>query len=226
MDSRFFGGAFATAVFLAGCSNSNQAPLRPAVPTTAPTTAPTAAPSTAPTTSPTGAPTATPSPNATPQVVHVGFTHATSNDPTFGEIAFYSNGSGPAAIINAKAGSKVVFLNDGSGVPHTASGLGSTGFPASFDNSNGPNPAGNTIDGGTTWSSGNLDPGATSGVFTVGPPGIYYFGCAYHYPFSPSMRDVIVSRNRLASNPSERRAGAFSPGATLIPSPRFADKSQ
>jgi plastocyanin len=84
-------------------------------------------------------------------------------------------------------------MNDGSGAPHTASGLGSSGFPAGFDNTSGATASGTTIDGGLTWSTGTLTAGQTSSAFTVGPAGDYYFGCFYHYN-SDNMEDVIVSQ--------------------------------
>jgi plastocyanin len=92
----------------------------------------------------------------------------------------------------------VVFLNDSNPQsPHTASGLGSS-FPAQFDNKSGFTQSGSTIDGSLTWSTGTLNPGQMSQNFTVGPPGVYYFGCNYHYigipsPSNGSMGDVIVS---------------------------------
>jgi plastocyanin len=128
--------------------------------------------------------------------VRVGFGHATTDDPTFGDVSFYSTGTSstsPANVVTIVHGSQITFTNDGSGVPHTASGLGTGGFPASFDNTGGTTQTGTTIDGSLTWSTGTLQPGATSIAFTVGPPADYYFGCFYHYN-SNQMRDVIVSQ--------------------------------
>ena len=160
-------------------------------PTASVTPTPTPTASVTPTPTPTAS--VTPTPTAQPQVVHVGFTHTATTDPTYGPIAFYAPNGGSAAIITVKAGSQLVFTNDGGGPPHTASGLGSSGFPGHFDNTNGAVAFGSTVDGGTTWSSGNLNSGQTSSVFTVGPAGSYYFGCAYHYDTN-GMRDVIVSQ--------------------------------
>jgi len=158
------------------------------------TPTPTGAASATPTPSPTIKPTATPtaSPTAQPQVIHVGFQHTATTDPTFGMIAFYSPGAGAAAIITVVHGSQVVFLNDGAGVPHTGSGLGTGPFPAGFDNTSGTTQSGTTIDGSLTWSTGTLTPGSMSQVFTVGAPGDYFFGCFFHY-VSNGMRDVLVS---------------------------------
>ena len=183
---------------LTACSGSSS-PVSPVhggyrVPTNPPTNAPTNAPTNSPTNTPTNSPTASPTPvqSAQPQVVHVGFNHTQTTDPTFGAVAFYSPNSGSAAVVRVAANSQVVFLNDGSGAPHTASGLGSGGFPSSFDNSSGATASGTTINSGTTWSTGTLNPGQQSSAFSV-PAGTYYFGCFYHYD-SSQMRDVIVSQ--------------------------------
>jgi plastocyanin len=139
-------------------------------------------------------------PTAAPQVIHVGFELAEHTDVQFGPVYFYSTIlNNMAQVIRVPHGSKVVFLNDDpSGTPHTASGLGSNGFPMQFDNSSGFNQHGTTIDSSTTWSTGTLTHGQMSQVFTVGPAGNYYFGCAFHYLTVPtasnnSMGDVIVS---------------------------------
>jgi plastocyanin len=127
--------------------------------------------------------------------VHIGFNHLATADPTFGNVAYYTTATGasaPAAVIDVASGSSLVFENDASQPNHTASGLGTTGFPAAFDNTGGTTPTGTAVDGGTTWSTGTLAGGATSAAFTIGPPGNYYFGCFYHY-VDAGMRDVIVS---------------------------------
>ncbi len=128
-----------------------------------------------------------------PILIHMGFKHTAETSPKYGPIAFYAPNAGITKVITEKAGALVAFLNDDT-TRHTASGLGSSGFPASFDNTGGLTPTGNTIDGGTTWSSGSVNPNATSKSFTVGPKGVYYFGCYYHYRVSPSMRDVLISK--------------------------------
>lgn len=124
--------------------------------------------------------------------IHVGFSHAALPTSPYGPLAFYAPNTGATHYFKVKAGSKVKFLNDDK-TRHTASGLGIGGFPTSFDNTSGLNPVGTTINSGLTWSSGSLNPGASSKTFTVGPAAVYYFGCYYHYRVNPSMRDVIVS---------------------------------
>jgi len=173
------------ASMLAACSGGGSSPSAPIGTHTAAPTAP-----------PTATPTPVASATAQPQVIRVGFGHPAVTDATYGMVQFYSTGSTATSasnVIDIAHGSQVVFLNDGSGVPHTASGLGSSGFPGSFDNTGGATQTGTTIDGGTTWSTGSLNPGSTSAAFTIGPAGVYYFGCFYHYN-SDAMRDVIVSQ--------------------------------
>jgi plastocyanin len=197
---RLAAAAWLTAAGLAGCydSTSNRvlavassSPIPP--PTMTPTPKPTRTPP--PTPTPSGP---TPTPTAQPQVVHIAFAFGETTDPTYGPVYFYSPNGKSAAVVKVKSGSQLVFQNDESGsTQHTASGLG-TKFPPSFDNSSGFTQSGTTIDGGTTWSTGTLNPGQLSQVFTIGPPGVYYFGCAFHY-FQPpnasngSMGDVLVS---------------------------------
>jgi plastocyanin len=165
-----------------------------ALPTLSPSAPATGVPSTAPSVAPSVAPT------AQPQQIHVGFNHAETTDPTFGPVYFYSTAaSGPAQVIRVAVGSQLVFVNDDpSGVAHTASGFGSGGFPASFDNGSRFTRAGAAVDGGTTWSTGSLSSGQSSQVLTVPAAGTYYFGCGYHYTTVPtstngSMGDVLVA---------------------------------
>ena len=192
--------AWCTAAALAGCygSTSNhlvamQSPP-PGTSTPTPTPKPTQTP--VPTPTPTGP---TPTPTAQPQVIHIGFELAEHTDPKYGPVYFYSlTLDKQANVIMVKSGSQIVFLNDGTpATQHTGSGLG-TSFPPSFDNSSGFTQSGSVIDGSTTWSTGTLNPGQMSQVFTVGAKGVYYFGCAYHYfqpptPSNGSMGDVLVS---------------------------------
>jgi hypothetical protein len=216
--------AFTCGAALAACYTSTSNPVAPAKPTPTssvkpsptptqtgsprptPTPTPTTRP-TGPTPTPTPIPTGpTPTPTATataqPQVVHIGFELLENTDPTFGPVWYYSATPGNQAnVVHVVHGSQLVFLNDGSNPssPHTAAGFGSTGFPPSFDNKNRFVQFGSVIDSSLTWSTGQLNPGQMSQVFTVGPPGNYFFGCGFHYSTPPtktnqSMGDVIVSQ--------------------------------
>jgi hypothetical protein len=214
---------FACGTALAACYTSTSNPVAPSKPTPTssgsarptatptpgqtPTPVPTPSPRPTPTpTGPTPTPSATPVPTATPtaqpQVVHIGFELAENTDPKFGPVWFYSPTlDNKANVVVVMHGSKLVFLNDGSNPSsmHTAGGFGSSGFPTSNNNQNQFTQFGSTIDSSLTWSTGILQQGKMSQVFTVGPPGDYFFGCAFHYAGVPtasnmSMGDVIVSQ--------------------------------
>jgi hypothetical protein len=77
--------------------------------------------------------------------------------------------------------------------PHTAADLGPwTGsYPP-----NGPDPAATPSPKGTDisatgFTAGNLNPGQKSRPYIADVPGVYIFGCAYHYN-SNNMRTVII----------------------------------
>ena len=192
------GGGGATVTPPGAGGGGNPSPSPTAANTASPSPVPTAAPTASPTQHPT--PTPTPMQTAAPQVIHIGFELAEHTDAQFGAVYFYSTMlNNMASVVHVQHGSKVVFLNDDpSQTPHTASGFGSGGFPAMFDNSSGFTQHGSTLDGSTTWSTGTLNPGQMSQVFKVGAVGTYYFGCAFHYAGIPtannnSMGDVVVS---------------------------------
>ena len=174
-----------------GPAPASAVPTASPIATPAVTASPTATPTASPTPVPaTPTPSPTPVPSAQPQVVYLNFSFARANS-TYGTLAFYAPIASATAAepITAVAGSHLLFINSDTS-PHTASGLGSAGFPASFTNANGPAASGSTVDA-SAWSTGTLSPGGTSTPFTLGPPGTYYFGCYYHY--SLPMQDVIVS---------------------------------
>ncbi len=191
---------------LAGCysSTSNPATTPSTAPSIAPQTpTPVPTPTVTPTPLPSGAtPTPIPTPTAQPQLVHIGFELLENTDKTYGPVWYYSPTLGHLAnVVRVAHGSQIVFINDGKNPTsqHTAAGLG-TSFPPSFDNSNRFTQSGTVIDSSLTWSTGTLNPGGgMSQVFTVGPPGVYYFGCGFHYAGPPtqnneSMGDVLVSQ--------------------------------
>jgi plastocyanin len=167
-----------------------------------PTPPPTPTPFGTPTPTPSG-PTPTPTATAQPQVVHIGFELLENTDPTYGPVWYYSPTlDNLANVVRVAHGSQLVFVDDGTNPKsqHTAAGLGTNGFPPSFDNLNQFTQSGTVIDGGNTWSTGILNPGGgMSQVFTVSGPGVFYFGCGFHYAGPPtqtnqSMGDVIVSQ--------------------------------
>ena len=159
----------------------------------------TATPTATPSVSPTPVPSPTSSASAQPQMIYMNLSLNPVNDPTFGYILAYTNTSTDtnSAVATLVHGSQIVFFNSDSGrTPHSASGLGQSGFPASFTNAAGSMPSGTTIDStdASTWSTGRVNgAGGVSAAFTLGAPGNYYYGCVYHYA-SNQMEDVIVSQ--------------------------------
>jgi len=103
-------------------------------------------------------------------------------------------------------GTQITIRNLSSSVPHTLNVLSTSSFPA--------NPAlstnasgGNQL--GANYASGTIAPGG-SVVVTLATAGTYYIGCAYHYPLSPSMRDVLIVSNSATPGPQATPA----PGST------------
>lgn len=88
-------------------------------------------------------------------------------------------------------GTVVQFVNDDN-FDHTATGLGTSGFPQSGPGVVAQSRSGNDL-AQPNWSSGVLTGGAASQTFNASTPGTYYYGCFFHYgtPGSP-MRGVIV----------------------------------
>jgi len=89
----------------------------------------------------------------------------------------------------------VVFTNVDSSLPHTGSLLGdatkkSAPWPSTFTGSSNASKAGTDIST-TDFSTGTIDPGGSSAVYTASVPGFYMFGCAFHY-ISHGMRDIII----------------------------------
>ncbi|TAM75535.1 hypothetical protein EPN44_08790 [bacterium] len=110
-----------------------------------------------------------------------------SNPPlagTFGALAGYAPNPSSVAV-----GAVIVFHNSES-FPHTASGIAGTAFPAASPFTVAAlQPSGTRLsDAG--WSSGQLQPGAASQPLTADAPGIYLYGCFFHY--GTPMRGAIV----------------------------------
>jgi hypothetical protein len=107
-----------------------------------------------------------------------------------------TNGSPPSGsnVVNLTAMQTVTFTNTeaSGGQPHTASFIQSWGgsFPASPTIPSTASAAGTSISS-SGFSSGNLNPGQSSAVYNAGTPGMFIFGCAYHY-VSNGMRTVVI----------------------------------
>jgi hypothetical protein len=109
-----------------------------------------------------------------------------------------TNGSPPSGsnVVNLTAMHSVVFTNveaAGSALPqHTASFIQtwSGSFPANPTIPSTASAPGASISS-AGFSTGTLNPGQTSAVYSSGTPGMFIFGCFFHYA-SNGMRTVII----------------------------------
>ncbi|TAM86060.1 hypothetical protein EPN42_13910 [bacterium] len=103
---------------------------------------------------------------------------------TLGTLAGYAPNPSTVAV-----GTVIVFHNSES-FPHTASAIAGATFPAASPFTIAAlQPSGARLsDAG--WSSGQLQPGAASQPLTADTPGIYLYGCFFHY--GTPMRGAIV----------------------------------
>jgi plastocyanin len=123
-------------------------------------------------------------PIASAVLIHVSLLKYTPAGSQFGTVAGYSPNVATVAV-----GSIVQFVNDDN-FAHTATSVGSSGFPPGNPlSSMATTPQGNDLSS-NAWSSGNLVGGGFSRGFTASVPGTYYYGCFYHY--GTPMRGVIV----------------------------------
>ena len=116
----------------------------------------------------------------------------------YGKVLGYFKGttSKVSQVVLLSANTNVVFTNVDS-FAHTASFLGdatrkSAPWPSSFNGTDKASAAGTAI-GTTNFSTGTLNGGKSSAVYTTGSPGFYMFGCFFHYD-SSGMRTVIIVR--------------------------------
>jgi plastocyanin len=130
------------------------------------------------------------------EVIGVDLSTTSCDDSTFAQVLGYFGGT--AAVqsqvihITRSPSDSIQFENVDSGTPHTASSLGPwTGsYPGgSPSQSATPSPAGTDISA-AGFTSGSLNPGQLSNAYVANVPGMYVFGCAYHYPIG--MRTVII----------------------------------
>jgi plastocyanin len=129
-------------------------------------------------------------------VIGVDLNAAPCTDQTYQTVTAYFGGTTlvTSQVIGlTHSPSNIVEFKNIDNQPHTAANLGPwTGsYPAQ-----GPNPAATPspklADISTSgFTAGNLNPGSTSRHYTANVPGIYVFGCAYHY-LSNNMRTVII----------------------------------
>jgi hypothetical protein len=109
----------------------------------------------------------------------------TVKDVKFGTVGGYTQ-STRSQIIAFKPNLTITITNLSKVISHTLNVLSTTNFP--------PHPVLKTQRSGGPlqlgYASGILGPGKSVKV-VLSKPGIYYVGCAFHYPSNPSMRDVI-----------------------------------
>jgi plastocyanin len=115
----------------------------------------------------------------------------------YGQVLGYFKGTKAkkSAVVTIPLGSNVVFSNVDGSFPHTGSFLGdaskkSAPWPSSFTGSGTQSKAGTDIST-ADFSTGTLNAGSSSLVYTANVPGFYMFGCAFHY-VSHEMRDIII----------------------------------
>lgn len=103
----------------------------------------------------------------------------------YGPIGGYS----PNPLVVTR-GSVIQFFNDDN-FGHTASSVGTSGFPQNGPGGGALSPSGHDL---TTqnWSTGDLPGGTASQTFTASTPGTYFYGCFFHYGFQTPMRGVII----------------------------------
>lgn len=120
---------------------------------------------------------------------------------TYGNVLGFFNGvsgnppSG-SGVVNLTAATNVQFLNfepsAGGFGQHTASFIQawSGSFPATPTIPSTAAAAGTSISS-TGFSTGPINPASASAIYNSGGPGIFIFGCAFHY-VSNGMRTVII----------------------------------
>ena len=98
-------------------------------------------------------------------------------------------GAGYKPLVTTVAVGTSVRFNNSDGFHHTATSIAATTFPSAYPfTGSAVNQSGATLSGG--FSSGSLDPGASSQALLADKPGTYLFGCFYHY--GTPMRATIV----------------------------------
>jgi plastocyanin len=122
--------------------------------------------------------------SGTAVIIHVSLLKFAKKSSPFGEVAGYSPN-----VLTVQHGSTVQFVNDDN-FSHTASSVGSAGFPPGNPFSNLALTQSGKDLADANWSTGQLQGSAASQTFTTNTPGTYYFGCFYHY--ATPMRGVIV----------------------------------
>lgn len=118
--------------------------------------------------------------------IYVSLTQYSQTPTPYGASLGYS-----PAVTTVSVGSQLHFVNVDS-FAHTATVIpGASSFPAGSPfNSGALQQKGTTLS--SDWSSGALQPNASSQTITADQPGTYLFGCFFHY--GGGMRAAIVAQ--------------------------------
>jgi plastocyanin len=117
-------------------------------------------------------------------IIHVSLLKFAPKQSPYGTVAGYSPN-----VLTIQHGSTVQFINDDN-FSHTATSVGTTGFPPGNPFGGGALTQSGTDLAQANWSTGSLQGSTASQTFSANTPGTYYFGCFYHY--ATPMRGVIV----------------------------------
>ena len=98
-------------------------------------------------------------------------------------------GGGYAPIpVVVPVGTRFRFVNT-DGFAHTATAIGGTQFPSALPfTDDALTQRGSMLS--QAWTTGALDAGSSSQIFVADQPGVYIFGCFFHY--GAPMRGVII----------------------------------
>jgi hypothetical protein len=137
-------------------------------------------------------------PPAGTEIIGVNLTNPTQaacNDTTYSFVKAYFGGGviTTSQVISVTHSTSILQFTNLDVQPHTAASLGpwSGSYPSSGPSASATPSPKNTDISVAGFTTGNLDPGATSKNYIADVPGIYVIGCAYHYT-SDSMRTVII----------------------------------
>lgn len=119
--------------------------------------------------------------------IDVSLTQFAPSQTPYGQSGAYS-----PAVTTVSVGTQIHFVNVDS-FAHTATEIvGASSFPAGSPfNASALQQHGSTLSG-TGFSSGALQPNASSQTITADQPGTYLFGCFFHY--GAPMRAAIVAQ--------------------------------
>ena len=116
----------------------------------------------------------------------------------YGSILGYFNGTTATttSVVMLTAGDPVQFQNVDASLQHTAGFLGNATatnapWPATFTGGGTTASVAGTAIGSPLFTTGTLNPGQKSHIFSAGGPGFYMVGCFFHY-LADGMRNVFI----------------------------------